>query len=74
MNPKTRPIIRLATRAFAVTTVMRQVRKARQDGDNLRLLDAIVNGLAIATAIMILVRELREQGGDADEAIEEAPL
>ncbi len=74
MNPKTRQLTRVATRALAITTVVRQARKARQDGDSLRLFDAAINGLAIVTAVLILVRELREQGGDADQAVEEAPL
>ena len=74
MNPKTRQMTHVATRALAITTVARQARKAQQDGDRLRLFDAIVNGLAIVTAILILVRQLREQGGDAKQAVEEAPL
>jgi hypothetical protein len=74
VNPKTRQMTRVATRAFALTSVLRQLGKARQDGDKLRVFDAAVNALAIVTAVIILVRELREQGGDVEEAVEEAPL
>ena len=74
MNPKTRQLIHVVTRALAITTVVRQARKAQQDGDSLRLFDAAVNGVAIVSAVLILVRQLREQGGEAAEAVEEAPL
>ncbi|HSK55680.1 MAG TPA: hypothetical protein VK908_10505 [Jiangellales bacterium] len=62
MNPQTlRGVGRLAGQAFALVTVFRTVHHARRDGDKLRLLDAVVNALAVATTVAILVRELRER-------------
>jgi hypothetical protein len=62
MNPQTlRGVGRLAGQAFALVTVFRAVHHARRDGDKLRLLDAVVNALAVATTVAILVRELRER-------------
>ena len=69
-----RNLVRLGVRAIAVTTVMRQIRQARQDGDGLRLLDAAVNALAVLTAILIVIREIRERSEDKAEAVEESPI
>lgn len=71
---KARNILRVGSRALMITTVLREARQARRDGDKLRLLDALVNGLAVVIAVAIIVREIREHSGDADEAIEEAEL
>jgi hypothetical protein len=67
-------LFRIGTRAIAVTAIVRQVRRAREEGDPLQLLDAVVNMLAILIAIAIIVREIREHSGDKGEAIEEAPV
>jgi hypothetical protein len=75
MNPATlRTWTRLGSHLFAVGTIVRQLRNARRDGDALSLLDAVVNALAVVTAALIVVRELRERSGDAAEAMEDAPL
>jgi len=75
MNPQTlRGVGRLAGQALALVTVVRAVRHARRDGDNLRLLDAVINALAVATTVAILVRELRERrlaAGGVERAVEE---
>jgi hypothetical protein len=73
MNPQTlRGAGRLAGQAFALVTVVRALRQAREEGDRLRLLDAVVNALAVATTVAILVRELRQRRlGDADDAVAE---
>jgi uncharacterized membrane protein YcjF (UPF0283 family) len=39
--------------------VIKQVRAARSDQDTLKLIDALVSGVAIATGVALLVRELR---------------
>jgi hypothetical protein len=70
----TRNVFRIGGRAFAVATIVRQLRQAQQDGDKLKVLDAVVNGLAILTALAILVREIREHAGDGAQALEDAPL
>ena len=69
-----RNLVRLGARALAVTTVVRQIRHARQDGDGLRLLDAAVNALAVLTAVLIIIREIRQRSEDKTEAVEESPI
>jgi hypothetical protein len=69
-----RNLVRLGGRAFAVTTVVRQLKQARRDGDRLRLLDAAVNALTVLTAILIIIREIRERSEEKTEAVEESPV
>jgi hypothetical protein len=69
-----RNLVRLGIRALAVTTVVRQIRQARQDGDGLRLLDGAVNALAVLTAVLIIIREIRQRSEDKTEAAEESPV
>lgn len=54
-------IARFGGLAVAVGAAFRELRRARAEGDKLRLLDAIVNALAIATTIAILIREIRDR-------------
>ncbi|HEY9376167.1 MAG TPA: hypothetical protein VIQ02_03625 [Jiangellaceae bacterium] len=66
-----RNIARIGGQAMAIGAFAREIRRARAEGDNLRLFDAIVNMLAIATTIAIIVREIRrrrdgEHSGDED--------
>ncbi len=56
-----RNIATIGAQAMAVGGLVREIRRAREEGDKLRLLDAIVNVLAIATTIAILVREIRDR-------------
>lgn len=56
-----RNLAKFGGQALAVGTTFRALRKARAEGDKLRMLDAVVNALAIATTIAILVREIRER-------------
>ena len=69
-----RNVLKVGSRALLLVTVVRQVRQAREDGDNLAVLDAIVNGLAVLTALAIIVREIRQRSEGAGEAVEDAPL
>ncbi len=66
-----RSIARIGGQALAIGAFAREIRRARAEGDNLRLFDAIVNMLAIATTIAVIVREIRsrrngEHSGDED--------
>ncbi len=72
MNPATRSWARLGAQALAITTVVRQVRQATEDRDKLRLFDAVVNALALLTAIAIIVREIREHTAGGAEALGDA--
>jgi hypothetical protein len=50
-----RRIARIGGQALAIYDVGREIRRADAKGDKLRLFDAMVNVLAIATAIAIIV-------------------
>ena len=54
-----RNIARVGGQAMAVGAAFRDLRQARADGDTLRIVEAIINALAIATTIAILIREIR---------------
>ena len=58
-----RNIAKIGGQVLAVGATLRSLRRAREEGDGLRMIDAIVNALAIATTIAILVREIRQRRG-----------
>ena len=60
---------RFGGQAFAVGTTVKAVRQARAEGDKLKMFDAVIHGLAIATAIALIIRELRQQR--AEKLLEE---
>nr|WP_206441700.1 hypothetical protein [Streptomyces boncukensis] len=49
---------------FGAVSVAKQVRKAREEADILKLVDAAVSAAAIATGVALLVRELRRMNSD----------
>lgn len=63
-------MIRFGGQALAVTGVVKSLRQARAEGDKLKMFDAVVHGLAIATAIALVVREVKKQreGQSYDES------
>jgi hypothetical protein len=52
----------IGTTLFGAVNVVKQARKAREEGDKLQLIDAVVSAAAIATGVALLVRELRRMG------------
>jgi uncharacterized membrane protein YcjF (UPF0283 family) len=54
----------IATTAFGVFGVAKQIKKARAEQDTLRLIDATVSAVALVTGLAILVRELKRLGDD----------
>ncbi|MFI2202521.1 hypothetical protein ACH47Z_17415 [Streptomyces sp. NPDC020192] len=54
----------MATTAFGAFGVAKQIKKARSEGDTLRLIDATVSAVAIVTGLAILCRELKRLGDD----------
>ncbi|MFI8190516.1 hypothetical protein ACIF8T_17195 [Streptomyces sp. NPDC085946] len=56
--------VSMATSAFGVIGVVKQIKKARTDNDTLRLLDAVVTGAAVVTNLAIMYRELKRLGDD----------
>ncbi|MEV5429342.1 hypothetical protein [Streptomyces sp. NPDC052701] len=56
--------VSMATSAFGVIGVAKQIKRARSESDTLRLVDAIVTGAAVVTNLAILYRELKSFGDD----------
>ncbi|MCX4746637.1 hypothetical protein OG455_14100 [Kitasatospora sp. NBC_01287] len=54
----------IGTSAFGVLSIVKDVRKARSESDNLLLANAVVGAAALATGTLLLVRELRRLGSD----------
>jgi hypothetical protein len=54
----------IATTAFGALSVAKQAKRARNENDTLRLIDAAVSGAAIITGLAILYRELKRLGDD----------
>lgn len=70
MKSSMRNYLHLGSKTFAIRTAVQQVRLARREDDALRLLDAVLNLLTVATAVAILIREFREHD-DLSDAVEE---
>jgi hypothetical protein len=60
-----RSIARIGGQALTIGALAREIRRARQEGDRLLLLDAVVNILAVATTIVIIIREIRRRSENA---------
>ncbi|KAF0650147.1 MULTISPECIES: hypothetical protein [Streptomyces] len=56
--------ISMATSAFGAVGVVKQIKKARGESDMLRLVDAVVTGVAVVTNLAILYREVKRLGDD----------
>ena len=61
---KTGTYLSIGTTAFGAISVAKQAKKARNEGDMLRLIDAAVSAAAIVTGLALLYRELRRLGDD----------
>lgn len=57
-------LISIGSSAFGAYGVVKDIRRARTEGDTLKLLNASVAALAILTSTALLVRELRRLGSD----------
>ncbi|RKN40742.1 hypothetical protein [Streptomyces hoynatensis] len=49
----------IGTTLFGAFSVARQLRDAREEGDNLRLADAVISAAAVVTGLALLARDLR---------------
>ncbi|MGI5403084.1 hypothetical protein ACQEVG_27270 [Streptomyces sp. CA-135486] len=61
---KTGTYLSIGTTAFGAINVAKQAKKARNEGDTLRLIDAAVSAAAIVTGLALLYRELKRLGDD----------
>jgi len=50
--------------AFGAFGIVKDIRKARSEGDTLKLVNAAVGALALLTSTALLIRELRRLGSD----------
>ena len=54
----------IGTSAFGAVSIAKDVRKAREDNDTLKLVNALVGAAALITGTALLVRELKRLGDD----------
>ena len=54
-------LARFGGQAVAGGAALKSLRKAQAEGDKLKLFDAVLHVLAIATAIALIVREVRQE-------------
>lgn len=59
----------IGTSVFSAFGVAKQVKKAREEGDTLQLLDAVLSAAALATSVALLVRELRRMNDDGIDVL-----
>ena len=57
-------MVGLGGSAWGAFGLVRDIRKARAEGDTLKLVNAAVGALALVTATALLLRELRRLGDD----------
>ena len=62
-----RTLVRFGGQAMAVTSIVKSLRQARAEGDKLKMIDAVVHALAIATALALIVREIKQQREGEDK-------
>ncbi|GLW56481.1 hypothetical protein ACFV6F_27080 [Kitasatospora phosalacinea] len=54
----------IGTSAFGALSIAKDVRKARDENDTLKLVNALVGAAALITGTALLVRELKRLGDD----------
>ncbi|GAA1410942.1 hypothetical protein GCM10009639_62240 [Kitasatospora putterlickiae] len=54
----------IGTSTFGAISIVKDVRKARDESDTLKLVNALVGAAALITGTALLVRELRRLGDD----------
>jgi len=55
-------LIKIASTAFAVYSVVKTIRTARQDDDGLQLMEAVLRGATLGLSVVIVIRNMREYG------------
>jgi hypothetical protein len=58
--------LKIASTAFAVYSVVKTVRDARNDHDGLQLTEALLRGTTLALSIAIIIRNLRQQDAELE--------
>jgi hypothetical protein len=57
-------LVSLGGSAFGAFGIVKDIRKARAEGDTLKLVNAAVGAVALVTGALLVVRELRQLGSD----------
>jgi hypothetical protein len=57
-------LLSIGSSAFGVLGVVKDIRKAREEGDTLKLINAAVAAVALVTGTALLLRELKRLGDD----------
>ena len=52
-------IVTFVTTVMAGRTALQRLKQAREDGDRLELIDAVLNAVVLVTGTIIIVRRLR---------------
>ncbi|HTE75002.1 MAG TPA: hypothetical protein VK640_17640 [Actinomycetes bacterium] len=66
MNPETiKNIVTFVSTVMAGRTAVSRLRQAREDGDRLELVDALLNTVVLVTGTIIIVRRLRRGEDEA---------
>lgn len=60
-------VLKLASTAFALYTVVKTIRDARNDEDGLQLMEGILRGATLGLSIAIVIRNLRHRDDPALE-------
>ncbi|MEY9966313.1 hypothetical protein ABIA33_004373 [Streptacidiphilus sp. MAP12-16] len=63
-HSRTGLLVSIGGGAFGAFGVVKDIRKARSEGDTLKLVNAGIAALALVTSTALLVRELRRLGSD----------
>jgi hypothetical protein len=58
-------VITFVSTVMAGRTALARLRQAREDGDRLELVDALLNGVVLVTGTIIIVRRLRRGEDEA---------
>jgi hypothetical protein len=66
VNPSTiRNLVTFASTVMAGRTALSRLRQAREDGDRLELVDALLNTVVLVTGTIIIIRRLRRGEDEA---------
>ena len=57
----TQDLMKVASMAFAVYTVVKTIRDARNDKDGLQMTEALLRGATVTLSVVLLVRNLRQE-------------
>jgi hypothetical protein len=58
-------LLTLVGTVFAARSALSRMRQARDDGDRLELLDAVLNSVVVVTGTLVVVRRLRRGEDEA---------